>query len=68
MGKPLYMHLLNEVEKRGFRCAIGGIGLPNDSSVAFHEACGFTKVGVFKEVGFKLNRWVDVGYWQKLFH
>jgi hypothetical protein len=25
---------------------------------------GFAPVGIFREVGFKLGRWIDVGYWQ----
>ncbi len=31
---------------------------------AMHEKFGFTKVADFKEVGWKENRWSDVGYWQ----
>jgi phosphinothricin acetyltransferase len=44
--------------------AIGGISLPNESSVHLHEKLGFRKVGHFSEVGYKLERWIDVGYWQ----
>ena len=29
-----------------------------------HEKLGFKKVAHFEEVGYKLNRWIDVGYWQ----
>ena len=45
---------------------IGGVALPNDASVALQEKFGFRKVAHFHEVGFKLNRWVDVGYWRLL--
>ena len=34
------------------------------SRVAFHERCGFARVGHFPEVGRKFGRWVDVGFWQ----
>jgi len=27
---------------------------------------GFRRVAHFEEVGFKLNKWVDVGYWQRM--
>ena len=27
---------------------------------------GFEKVAHFKQVGFKQERWIDVGYWQLL--
>lgn len=43
---------------------IGGIALPNDASIALHEAIGMKKVAHFEEVGFKLGQWIDVGYWQ----
>jgi len=46
------------------RVAIGGIALPNPASVALHEKLGMSKVAHFADVGFKLDRWVDVGYWQ----
>ena len=46
---------------------MGGIALPNAASVALHEKFGLSKVAHFKEVGFKLNRWIDVGYWQRTF-
>ena len=45
---------------------IGGIALPNAASVALHERLGFERVALFKQVGFKHDRWIDVGYWQKL--
>lgn len=31
---------------------------------AFYEGAGFVEVGVMKRVGWKMGRWVDVGYWQ----
>ena len=33
-------------------------------SVALHERLGFAKVAQFLEVGLKLGRRVDVGYWE----
>jgi phosphinothricin acetyltransferase len=67
VGKALYMQLLELLQHARIHAAIGGIALPNDSSVALHERLGFVKVAQFKEVGFKFNRWIDVGYWQRLF-
>jgi L-amino acid N-acyltransferase YncA len=42
-----------------------GIALPNPGSVALHESLGFTPVGVYREIGFKFDRWCDVGWWQR---
>ncbi len=50
----------------GFHTAIGGIALPNPASIALHERLGFRKVAHFEQVGWKLGRWIDVGYWQLL--
>jgi len=63
IGRRLYQTLLPELRARGFHTALGGISLPNEASVALHEACGFRWVGTLPEVGWKLERWVDVGYW-----
>lgn len=43
---------------------IGGITLPNTASVRLHEKLGFKKVAEFEEVGFKFEKWRNVGYWQ----
>jgi L-amino acid N-acyltransferase YncA len=66
IGAKLYGQLLLELKNRGYHLALAGITLPNDASIGFHESCGFEKVGVYREVGFKLGRWHDVGWWQKI--
>lgn len=67
LGTALYGKLLDLLQQAGFHAAIGGIALPNDPSVALHERLGFVKVAQFREVGFKFDHWIDVGYWQRLF-
>ena len=64
IGSKLYAHLLADLEARSVHAVMGGIALPNPASVALHEKFGFEKVAHFKEVGWKENRWIDVGYWQ----
>ena len=66
IGSALYEQLLRALRARGIHTAVGGIALPNEASVALHEKFGFEKVAQFREIGFKLGRWVDVGYWQKI--
>jgi L-amino acid N-acyltransferase YncA len=66
IGTQLYAALLTELRSRQVHCAIGGIALPNEASVALHEKVGFTKIGHFREVGWKFGAWVDVGYWEIL--
>lgn len=64
LGKQLYEELIERLRARGIHRAMGGIALPNKGSVALHERLGFKKVAHFEEVGWKFERWIDVGYWQ----
>ncbi|MGD8379269.1 MAG: GNAT family N-acetyltransferase [Gammaproteobacteria bacterium] len=66
MGSMLYQALFSQLRRSGVHAAMAGIALPNPASVALHEKCGMKKVAHFSEVGFKLDRWVDVGYWQRV--
>ena len=64
-GSTLYAQLLSRLAGLGLHTALGGIALPNPASVALHERHGFVHVGTLREVGFKLGRWIDVGYWER---
>jgi len=66
IGKALYSTLIDDLRERGMHAVIGGVALPNAASIALHEALGFRKVAHFEQVGFKQDRWIDVGYWQLL--
>jgi L-amino acid N-acyltransferase YncA len=64
IGRELYLALFDWLKERGYRLLVAGITLPNDASVGFHQALGFTRVGVYKNIGFKFGEWWDVGWWQ----
>ena len=64
LGSVLYDALLRALRERALHLVIGGIALPNESSVGLHEKMGFQKVAHFSEVGMKFGRWIDVGYWE----
>ena len=64
LGKTLYAELIARLHGCGIHAVIGGVSLPNAASVALHEGIGFEPIGVFREFGWKLGRWIDVGYWQ----
>ena len=67
VGYNLYFKLLKELKKSKIHAVIAGISLPNVISVGLHEKMGFEKTAHFKEVGYKFNRWIDVGYWELIF-
>jgi L-amino acid N-acyltransferase YncA len=64
VGRRLYDVLMAILRAQGFRSAFAGITLPNEASVGLHEAIGFEPLGVYREVGFKLGAWRDVGWWR----
>lgn len=63
-GRLLYDALIDTLRSQGFTQAIGVIALPNDASISLHESVGFRRAGVYRAVGYKQGRWIDVGFWQ----
>ncbi|MGI9274418.1 MAG: GNAT family N-acetyltransferase [Endozoicomonas sp.] len=63
-GTKLYEALFNQLREKSLYVVIGGIALPNPASIALHEKMGMEKVAHFKNVGYKFDRRIDVGYWQ----
>ena len=68
IGTKLYRRLFEELKKMNVHAIIAGISLPNEASIKLHERFGMEKVAHFREVGFKLGRWIDVGYWELINH
>jgi len=64
LGMKLYTALIETLRVQKYHALIGGISIPNPGSIALHEKLGFQKIGHFKEVGWKFNQWIDVGYWE----
>jgi phosphinothricin acetyltransferase len=64
LGRKLYDALIAALREKKIHSVIGGIALPNEASVGISEKLGFQKIGHFKEVGWKFNQWIDVGYWE----
>ncbi len=65
IGGALYKALFDALRGEDLRLAVAGITLPNDASVALHERFGFTRTGVFHEVGRKFDRYWDVAWFEK---
>ncbi len=66
IARALYTSLNHMVKYQGIADLLAIITMPHESSVAFHEYFGYKKCGEFKNVGYKLNQWQNVG-WFELF-
>jgi len=61
LGRLLLEELMAQAERAGVRKLIAVIGdSSNLGSVGVHTACGFEKVGVLANCGWKFDRWLDV--------
>jgi len=63
-GKQLYQELFSQLKAMDIHSLIATIAIPNENSQALHESLGFKQVALFKDMGYKLDQWIDVGYWQ----
>ncbi|HMA56872.1 MAG TPA: GNAT family N-acetyltransferase [Pseudolabrys sp.] len=60
VGKALLEALIDVCTERGFRLMVAVIGDSNQTaSIRLHEAAGFKHVGVFENIGYKFDRWLD---------
>lgn len=66
VGRALLDALVEAAQLRGFHTVIGRIAGGNEASIALHQRCGFTVVGVEREVGRKFRRWLDVTIVQRV--
>lgn len=64
LGKILYETLFSILKGQGYFNVFAGVGLPNEKSVNFHRASGFTDIGVFKKIGYKHGNWHDTHWFQ----
>ncbi len=65
VARALYTSLFAALVVQGFRNAYAGITLPNEASVGFHTAMGFTPVGVYRGIGYKYGNWHDVAWFER---
>lgn len=65
LGKKLYGVLIEILRLQGIRTVYGCVTVPNEKSVALHEAMDFTPVGTYRNAGFKAGKWHDVTWFEK---
>ena len=70
IGFKLLSFLIKESKKNpGIKNIISVIGdKKNIASIQIHKKVGFSLVGIFKKVGYKKDKWLDVVLMQKRIH
>lgn len=66
IGRLLVAPLIEAAKTKGLRAIIAAIDAENAASIQLHTNFGFEKVGHFRQVGFKFDRWLDVVYLELL--
>jgi phosphinothricin acetyltransferase len=64
VGRALLADLQRRAEALGHHTVIAVISADQPASIELHRRAGFVECGLFREVGFKYDRWLDVIYLQ----
>lgn len=67
IGTALLRALLEEGRRGGLHTVVARIADGNPASVRLHEAAGFQRIGVMREVGRKFGRLLDVTLMQRIY-
>ena len=65
IASRLYDTLFRILKWQGYMNLLAGIVTPNPSSIAFHEKMGFTLLGTYRRIGYKMGAWRDVQWYEK---
>ena len=65
VGEALLRQIIKLARQHGFHVVLAHIS-GGEASIKLHEKCGFSTVGLQREVGRKFGRWLDVVVMQKL--
>jgi len=64
IGSLLLPALIRRAADRGLHTMIAGIDATNEASLRLHAKFGFERVALFREVGWKFERWLDLAFLQ----
>lgn len=67
IASALYYAIIEILKAQGFCTAFARITVPNEKSIAFHKAFGFSEAAHLHNAGYKLGGWHDVVILEKPF-
>lgn len=65
LGRALMNAVSTHARAEGHHSLIAGISGENANAAKFHQALGFTRVGIVRQAGWKFGRWHDLVLMQK---
>ena len=68
IGRLILTTLLEQAADSGFHVVMARIEASGIASRALHESCGYTLVGIEREIGRKFGKWLDVALMQCVLH
>jgi phosphinothricin acetyltransferase len=66
IGKLLLKETIAAAKQMGMHTIIAGIDASNETSIGMHKQFGFVEVALFKEVGYKFGRWLNLKFLQMM--
>ena len=64
LGRALLRDLIARARSSRMHTLIAGVCTEHPGSIALHESEGFERAALFRQVGRKFDRWLDVAYLQ----
>ena len=64
VGSLLLPALIRRATGRGLHTMVAGIDATNEASLRLHAKFGFARCALFREVGWKFERWLDLAFLQ----
>lgn len=66
VGSALIPPLLDLARSKDLHTMVAGIDATNEASLRLHRKFGFEQVGLFREVGWKFGRWLNLAFLQRM--
>lgn len=66
VGKALYTALIEILKLQHVQTVCALITLPNPVSETLHHKMGFKRIGLHPQAGYKLGKWYDVAWYEKV--
>lgn len=64
IGRAMSEAIAQLLRMQGVQTLYSAVSVPNAASEALHDSMGFTRVGLWKNTGYKKGRWLDIAWYE----